>query len=95
VKPFLDTKGVHFTNQDISQNENAQELEARTGNAGTVPVIVVGTDVIVGFDRATGPTSRRLLVCPENRALEERVAEARPSRDINSAATDWPLTRPT
>jgi glutaredoxin 3 len=53
VKEFLKTRGVPFTTKDITFDEKAlEELEARTGDAGGVPVIVVGEEVIVGFDPA-------------------------------------------
>ncbi len=51
AKDFLTAKGVRFTEKDITQDKNAQELETRTGDNGTVPVIVVGKSVVVGFDR--------------------------------------------
>jgi glutaredoxin 3 len=42
---------VAFTAKDVAHDEAARaELEARTGRLA-VPVIVVGDEVVVGFDR--------------------------------------------
>lgn len=52
MKEFLTAKGVPFTNKNIADDENAmEELQERVPGAATVPVIIVGDQVIMGFDR--------------------------------------------
>ncbi len=51
VKEFLSQKGVSFREHDISLDRSAaQEVMKRTGQMG-VPVTVINSQVIVGFDR--------------------------------------------
>lgn len=51
VKDFLSQRGVKFTEYDVSTNRTAaSEMVRKSGQAG-VPVITVGDQVIVGFDR--------------------------------------------
>ena len=51
AKDFFTEKGVEFTNYDVSQDAvKREEMIKMTGQLG-VPVIVVGNDVMVGFDR--------------------------------------------
>lgn len=51
AKEFLSSQGVAFTARNVAEDEGARaELEARTGRLA-VPVILVGDEVVVGFDR--------------------------------------------
>jgi glutaredoxin 3 len=51
AKKFLDDRGVHFTDIDVSRDRQAAEEMVRlTGQMG-VPVIVIDGEVIVGFNR--------------------------------------------
>jgi glutaredoxin 3 len=51
VKEFLSQKGVAFEAKNVAEDESARaELMAKTGRMA-VPVILVGDDVVVGFDR--------------------------------------------
>jgi len=52
AKEFFAEKGVQFTNYDVSTDAvKREEMIQMTGQLG-VPVIVVGNDVMVGFDRS-------------------------------------------
>ena len=52
MKEFLTAKGVPFTNRDITEDPKAMEdLEKATDGVKQVPVIIVGDEVILGFDR--------------------------------------------
>ncbi len=51
AKEFLSQKGVPYQEKDVSRDRAAaQEMVRRSGQQG-VPVITVGDEVIVGFDR--------------------------------------------
>jgi glutaredoxin len=51
VKEFLSDYGIAFTDRNVAEDLEAREtLLATTGQQAT-PVIVVGDEVIVGFDR--------------------------------------------
>jgi len=51
AKEFLSQKGIPFDAKNIAEDEAARaELVARTGRMA-VPVIVVGDEVVIGFDR--------------------------------------------
>lgn len=52
AKEFLEEKGVAFESFDVSADKEAlQEMKRLTGGARSVPVIAVGDQVLVGFDR--------------------------------------------
>ncbi len=52
AKEFLTEKNVPFTNYDVSVDAaKREEMIQLTGQLG-VPVIKVGDDIMVGFDRA-------------------------------------------
>ena len=56
VEAYLERKGVDYVAKDIEQDrEAAAELQAKAGKAGvrtgSVPVIDVGGELLVGFDR--------------------------------------------
>jgi glutaredoxin-like YruB-family protein len=51
AKEFFTEKGVEFTAYDVASDAaKRQEMIQMTGQLG-VPVIVIGDDVMVGFDR--------------------------------------------
>ena len=51
MKEFLSDHGVAFTAHNVAEDPAALEaLVARTGQQAT-PVIVIGDEVVVGFDR--------------------------------------------
>jgi len=50
VKGFLSQKGVDFTERDIADEEALRELTEGYG-LFTTPVVVVGDEVVVGFDK--------------------------------------------
>ncbi len=52
VKEFLNEKNVEFADVDVSTDqEKAQEMIHKSGQMG-VPVIEVGEELVVGFDKA-------------------------------------------
>jgi glutaredoxin 3 len=62
VKEFLSDHGVAFTDHNVAEDLEAHEaLLATTGRQAT-PVIVVGDEVIEGFDR--GRLQRVLHLTP-------------------------------
>jgi glutaredoxin 3 len=51
LKAYLEEKGIEFTDIDVSvDQEKAQEMIKKSGQMG-VPVLEVGDEVIVGFDK--------------------------------------------
>lgn len=51
AKTFLTEKGISFTDHNVAQDlERRQEMVDLTGQMG-VPVIVIGDDVMVGYDQ--------------------------------------------
>lgn len=51
AKEFFDENKVKYKDIDVSKDEKAaEEMIDKSGQMG-VPVIVIGDDVIVGFDR--------------------------------------------
>ena len=51
AKDFFTEKGLQYTNYDVSQDAvKRDEMIKMTGQLG-VPVIVIGGDIMVGFDR--------------------------------------------
>jgi glutaredoxin-like YruB-family protein len=51
VKKYLTDRGIKYTEYDVSRDQNAaNEMVKLTGQSG-VPVIAIGGQVIVGFDR--------------------------------------------
>ncbi|HLO04772.1 MAG TPA: glutaredoxin family protein [Symbiobacteriaceae bacterium] len=52
MKEYLNQNGVEFDAKDVVENpENLQEMLEKTGGLRGVPVILVGNDVIRGFNR--------------------------------------------
>ena len=51
AKDFFDARGVAYAEHDVLADlEKRQEMIRRSGQMG-VPVIVIGDDLIVGFDQ--------------------------------------------
>lgn len=51
MKEFLSAHGIAYTAYNVAEDPAALEaLEARTGQRAT-PVVVVGDEVVIGFDR--------------------------------------------
>ncbi|MDH3601993.1 MAG: glutaredoxin family protein [Candidatus Tectomicrobia bacterium] len=51
MKEFLSAHGIDFTALDVAQDPEAlADLQAATGRQAT-PVIMVGNEVVIGFDR--------------------------------------------
>jgi glutaredoxin len=51
AKEFLKEQGIEYTEFDVAHDlERRQEMIQKSGQMG-VPVIIVGDEIIVGFDR--------------------------------------------
>ena len=51
AKDYLDKKGVKYTDKDVDSSPNiAREAMAVSGQTG-IPVLKIGDQVIIGFDR--------------------------------------------
>ena len=51
AKEFFAEKGIQYTNYDVASDaQRREEMIKMTGQLG-VPVIVIGGDTMVGFDR--------------------------------------------
>lgn len=51
AKDYLDGKGLKYTEKNISEDKDARMEMMKMGFAG-VPVIVIGDEQILGFDKA-------------------------------------------
>ncbi|ABV33560.1 MULTISPECIES: glutaredoxin family protein [Pseudothermotoga] len=52
VKSYLRELGLKFTEVDVSKSQkDAEKLVRRTGQTG-VPVVEIGNQLVIGFDRA-------------------------------------------
>jgi glutaredoxin 3 len=52
AKEYLSSHGVEFDAKDVATNPaHLQEMMAVTGGARGVPVLVVGSEVVRGFNR--------------------------------------------
>ncbi len=52
MKQFLTAKGVPFTSKDVTSDNSAfKEMQKLANGATTVPVILVGDEAVMGFDR--------------------------------------------
>jgi glutaredoxin-like YruB-family protein len=52
TKEFLTQKGIEYTDHDVtSDNEALEEMRRLTEGGLSVPVIKIGDEVIVGFDK--------------------------------------------
>lgn len=51
LKRFLEQKDVEFEEVDVSEDEDAlEEMKEKSGQTG-VPVVEIGEEVIVGFEK--------------------------------------------
>ena len=65
AKEYLSKKGVKYTEYNVAQDEaRAREMVRKSGQMG-VPVIVIGEQVVVGFDQ---------------RKLDELIAKEQPAK---------------
>ncbi len=51
MKGFLSAKGVAFTDHNVMDDPEALEEVVRRTGARAVPIVIIGDEVIVGFDR--------------------------------------------
>jgi glutaredoxin 3 len=51
LKEYLGSQNIPFENRDVTADPRASD-ELRSMNAPGVPVVKVGDEVVVGFDRA-------------------------------------------
>ena len=52
MKEYLSQKGVTYTEYDVAKDrEKAKEMIQKSGQMG-VPVIIVDSEVVIGFNRA-------------------------------------------
>lgn len=51
AKAYLDSKKIEYTDIDVSDPKNAQEMINKSGQMG-VPVLDIEGKIIVGFDKA-------------------------------------------
>lgn len=52
AKQYLKSKGLRFTDVDVSQDAHAaRDMQRLSGQQG-VPVLKIGGQIVVGFDRA-------------------------------------------
>ncbi len=58
AKQYLRTRGISFTDVDVSRDAHAARDMVRMSGQQGVPVIRIGSNVVVGFDR---PKIDRLL----------------------------------
>ncbi len=50
MKEYLSRKGIAYTERDVTQDDRAMDELAEL-NAFTTPVVKVGDEVVIGFDR--------------------------------------------
>jgi len=51
AKDYLKEKGEKFTDYNVAEDKDkAEEMQKKSGQLG-VPVIVIGDEVIIGFDK--------------------------------------------
>jgi glutaredoxin-like YruB-family protein len=50
TKEYLSQKGITYQEFDVGKNKEAAKEMIRLSSARSVPVIVIGSEVIVGFD---------------------------------------------
>ena len=50
AKMYLTKRGVKFRSIDINERRNAEKLYRLTRQHG-IPVTLIGTDIVIGFDR--------------------------------------------
>ncbi len=52
AKEYLSQKGITYQEFDVGKDKEAAKEMIRVSSARSVPVIVIGTEVIVGFNNA-------------------------------------------
>ena len=52
AKEYLSQKGITYQEFDVGKDKEAAKEMIRVSSARSVPVIVIGKEVIVGFDTA-------------------------------------------
>lgn len=52
TKEFFQEKGVEYEEKDVAQDAEAREHMVKTSGQMGVPVIEVGEDFVIGFDKA-------------------------------------------
>lgn len=52
AKDYLSSKGIAYQNLDVSQDATAREEMVKISGQMGVPVIVINSEVIVGFDKS-------------------------------------------
>ena len=52
AKEYLSSKGIDFEDIDVSNNQEAVEEMVKISGQMGVPVIAIGSEVIVGFDKS-------------------------------------------
>jgi glutaredoxin 3 len=69
AKQFFHSNGVAFTEKDVSTDINAQKEMQKYGARG-VPLIIVGTEVIRGFDKSRLEElfGKLIIECPKCRS---------------------------
>jgi glutaredoxin len=50
VKAFLAERGIEFTDRDVSCDQAAIFELVRTYNSRSTPTLVIGDEVLIGFD---------------------------------------------
>lgn len=73
VKQYLQTRGISFDDRDVSRDAAAAEEMVRLSGQRGVPVILIGDQVVVGFDRAR---------------LDAILSSVAPSRGLGVAVAD-------
>lgn len=58
AKQYLRTRGIHFTDVDVSRDADAARDMVRMSGQQGVPVVRIGSQTVIGFDR---PKIDRLL----------------------------------
>jgi alkyl hydroperoxide reductase subunit F len=52
AKEYLSQKGISYAEVDVGKNKDAANEMIKLSGSRSVPVIIIGTEVIVGFDAA-------------------------------------------
>lgn len=62
AKEFLDGKGVEYVDYNVMADKDAlAEMQKVSGGARSVPVIAIGSEVMVGFDKDRTEQALRCL----------------------------------
>ena len=52
AKEYLSSKGVSYQNIDVSSDQNSLEEMVKLSGQMGVPVIVIDSEIMIGFDKA-------------------------------------------